>query len=203
MSSDDWLRERLVRNEALVSNGELRLEVAKAIERTVMGSETIMVREYATHIGGDWLEVRAESDRSVGGSLERKCDHSDLIMIKGGDIREVVNGGVHQHATVDGEAIVGGGYNGNQVGPFLRLTAFCDFLSWGMWLEADASRVEMAMLGLRAYMAYVHQVGLKSQLAAHFFDDWLQRTENIGVLVDNQGAATRMGGVGSGTETHV
>jgi len=201
--SDAWFTERCVRNEALVSSGELRLEIAKAISRTVDGDEEVMVRESSWRMNSDFLVSRNERERTVQGKFERKCEHTDLTMIQGGDVREVVTGGVHQHASVEGESIVGGAYNANYVGSFMRITAFCDFLAWGLWTELDATRVEASMVALRVYMGYMHNVGVKMQMAGHIFDDWVQRTENFGILVDNQLAAQRLGGVGSGVEAHM
>lgn len=194
------------RSEALVSDGELRLEVAKAVVRNVGGNEQVLLRGgMRSHFFKDLLVSRGQNrTRVVHGDYHRESGKSDITMLdKGGDYSEVVAGGVHQHSTVEGESIVGGAYNANQVGPFLRLTAFCDFLAWGGWAEGDVVRVELCVLALRVYMGYAHATGQRTYMAGHLFDDWVNRVENFATFVDQQGQSTMLGGVGAVTQNEV
>ena len=187
------------RSEAMVSDGDLRLEVAKAVVRNVGGDEKVLLRgDRKSHFFKDLQVVRDSRQHTIHGDYERKSDQSELTMLQNnGDYFEVVAGGVHQHATLEAESIVGGAYNMNQVGIYLRMTAFCDFLAWGVWGEADVLRVEMSMYAIRAYMGYAHAVGHRLYMAGTLFDDWINRIENYGTFVDQQGDSTVLGGVGA------
>ena len=188
--------------EALVSDGELRIEVAMAVVRSVGGDETVLLKgDRNSHFWQDVQMIRGRRTRTVRGDYHRRSVRSDLTMLDGkpGDYFEVVANGADQHATVEAESIVGGAYNANYVGPFMRMTAFSDFMVWGGWAEADVTRVEVCVMAIRAYMGYAHAAGVRVQMAGQLFDDWVKRTETFGSLVDQQGDAIVLGGPGAVT----
>lgn len=193
------------RSEALVSDGDLRLEVAKAVVHQVGRNEQVLLRNDKRSVFLDSLLIsRGSSTHTVHGDYRRISEESDIIMLdKGGSYSEVVAGGVDQHASVEGESMIGGVYTYSQVGPFTRMAAFCDFLAWGGWAEVDATRVELAVTAIRSYMGYVHGVGMRNLACGMLFDDWINRTENFGTFVDNQAEATILGGVGAVVQNEV
>lgn len=169
-------------SDKLVSSGDIKVEVGKAVQRRINGDLNIDL-EGSSHslYFHDLQEVRSWRDRVVHGSYDRISGHSEMMLVKK-SYKEVVVGGVTQHASVEGESIIGGAYNANHIGLFLRMTAFADFMAWGGWAEADAVRVEMCMLGIRSYMGYAHKTMVKQVVAINLFDDWVNRIEKFGAF---------------------
>ena len=166
----------------LISDGDVKIEVAKAVQRHVDGDLHIDLKGSSESLFcGDLQTVRKWRKRVVHGSYKRHSGKSDMIMVTR-KYKEVVVGGVHQHASVEGESIIGGAYVANHIGLFMRITAFADFMAWGGWAEVDAMRVELCMVGIRSYMGYAHAAIGKQILAGNLFDDWMNRTENFGSL---------------------
>lgn len=187
------------RSEVLVSEGDLRVEVAKSVETSVYGNSEIRLGNdsYALFCR-DVAFVRKSRDRTVHGWYDRRPMRDDAFMIqKNGGYSETVLGGVYQHASVEAESMVGGVYMGNQVGISLRLTAFGDFMSIGIWNEFDAVRLELAGNAIRAYFAYAHFAGLRATFAHMLTDSWITRTEKFATLTDSHSQATITGSPGA------
>ncbi|MCY4305512.1 MAG: hypothetical protein OXC62_12180 [Aestuariivita sp.] len=185
------------RREALVSDGELRLEVAKAVVRTVRGDESVLLRGSRRATFYESLQMSSGNRHHVvHGHYTRSSSESDIIMLKGGNYTEIVAGGANQNASVEGEVIAGGAYSANYVGPFFRMAAFCDFLAWGGWGEADATRVELSVMAIRAYMGYAHVTGTKTLMSMMMYDDFVCRQETYGTFVDQTVDSTALGGPG-------
>ena len=169
-------------SDVLISDGDIKVEVAKAVQRRVHGDHYIKLNGDSTSFFFyDLQKVRDWRYRVVHGDYKRISVKSDMLLVKR-KYKEVVVGGVQQHASVEGESIIGGTYTCNQIGLFLRMTAFADFMAWGIWAEVDAVRVEMCMVGIRSYMGYAHAAIVKQVVALHLFDDWVARTEHYGTL---------------------
>jgi len=198
-----WLIETgQFREEALVSEGDIRIEVAKAVLTSIGGDAGVELEgDSDSYFWYDLQVVRKLRSRIVHGNYDRHVGKAETALFKE-TYTERVNGGVFQHASVEAESIVGGAYSANYVGPFLRLTAFSDFMAWGGWAEADATRVELSSLAIRSYMGYTHAAGARVMMAYHLFDDWIQRTENFGSLTENHVEVTTTGGPDAVVENH-
>ena len=184
MSQDGYL------SEVLVSDGDIKVEVGKAVQRRIYGDLHIKLQgDSKSLFFYDLQQVRSMRYRVVHGNYDRRAVRSDMMLIKR-KYKEVVVGGVHQHATVEGESIIGGTYTANHIGLFLRMTAFADSMVWGVWGEADAVRVEMCVFAIRSYMGYAHAAGAKMVVALNLFDDWVARTENFGTLNEKHSKVT-------------
>ncbi len=192
--------KRRFRAEALVSDGDLRIEAAKQVVRSVVGDEEVLLRERSLHARGDFSYLRGSRTVEVFGDYERHTEDGELYPISGAPIRETVRGGVEVTAGLETEAIMGGGYVGTMVGPFLRMAAWVDFLCWGGWGEVDLARVEIAGVMIRAMTVYNHACGARILLAAGLVDDFGVRNEAFGVFTDNQAAVIHAGGPGAGVE---
>lgn len=188
----------------LISDGDIKIEVAKAVQRHVEGDLHVdLSGNSESRFCGDLQQVRRWRKRVVHGSYNRYSDDSDMTMVTR-SYKEVVVGGVHQHASVEGESIIGGAYVANHIGLFMRITAFADFMAWGGWVEADAMRVELSMIGIRSYMGYAHAAVGKQILAGNLFDDWVNRTETFGSLNESHTMVTVLpSGPGAVTEQNV
>lgn len=213
-----WMIESGQYNEeVLITDGPLRTEVAKAFVSFIGGDSIIDLEEDSSQTYAHNLQIlRSSRDRTVHGDYHRHAgpdsfmitagEYSGASLVSGagkGSYHEVVGGGVHQHALVEAESIVGGSYSGNFVGPFLRLTAFADFMSWGGWVEVDAARVDTAHMSIRAYMGYGHIAQSRAMYAHHIFDHWKTRVEQMGSLTDNHSQAVVTGGPAGYTENNV
>ena len=193
----DALLRRILREEALVTDGELRVEVARVLQRSVTGDEDVKLYEKKISTRGAWSMTRASRSQTVEADYRQRTARTEILMFDG-SYTETVEGGVYQNASVEAEHIVGGAYTGNWFGPILRTVAFCDFLAWGGWADADATRIEIAGLSIRAYMGYAHAAALRVIKAGALIDDWQARTETFGTFVDNQTDAILLGGGPSG-----
>ena len=177
---------RLFRNEGLISHVDLRVEVAREWRRTVVGDSNIKLQEVNSHIRGGLVEMRGSRDRTVGGNYERRVG-SDEVFAVGASIDERVEGGVTLNAESESDWIIGGAYVNTIVGPYLRLTAWADFMAWGGWLEVDTARVEIANLMIRAEFFYLHLAGARITCAYGLMDDFVNRIENFGVAAEAHG----------------
>ena len=81
---------------------------------------------------------------------------------------EEVHGGVAVEFGMESEAIMGGGYLGTVLGPFMRLCGWSDFMACGGWAEADVARIEVGNLMVRSMWNYAHAAGVRS-IAAYTF----------------------------------
>ncbi len=181
--------ERLLQAEGLVSNAELRVDVAATLSRLVGGDESVALKRQSVHARGDYEISRSGRSRRVDGTYERTVDKADLYRIES-MIEERVDGAVDAHASLESEIIMGGAYVNTIAGAYLRVTAWTDFLAWGGWVEADLARVEIAGLMVRSHMTYGHVAGARLVCASSIVDDFTTRTESFGALNDN--ALTRL-----------
>ena len=189
--------ERLFRREVLVSEADLRIDAAARMDRGVVGDDDTRLREERVHVRGDATEEHGDLDRHVAGKYERSVEGTDLFLV-GDRYEERLEGGVDYHASLETQAIVGGGYAGVVAGPCLRLSGWVDYLGWGGWAEADAARVEIAGLMIRSHLAYAHLSGARIVRASTLVDDFATRIETFGAGVETYGTAIHTGAPGSG-----
>ena len=190
--------QRLFRQEGMVSEAELRVDVAQTVARVVAGDATVDLDEASIHARGDLLMSRRSRIRNVTTYVSRVEErHNNMI---GMAVEEHVQGGVDYRMQKDSDTILGGTYVNTIAGPWVRLCAWGDFLAWGGWLEVDTIRIEIAGIMIRAYMFYAHAVGARVTAAAQLVDDFLIRNETFGTLMDLQGSAIHLGTPGSSME---
>ena len=191
---------RLFRSETFVSKVDLRVDLANHIQRYVSDDEQIHLREKSVLSRGDLAEQFGSREQKVEGNYKRHVHGDDMIALQQGLISEEVRGGVEINASLESEAIIGGAYAGVFAGPFLRISAWADFLCWGGWVEADATRTEIASLMIRAMTFYAHTAGARVTCAYNLMDDFVLRLENFGVFTDNHITVMHVGSPGSGLE---
>lgn len=196
---DDPDTERILRENALITDGELRIEVARVLERSVSGDETVLLRSRTARFHGGLQIARQSRATEVHGDYIEHTGSSNIIAM-GDSMSETVNGGIFQQASVEAEHIMGGAYTGTWLGPILRTVAWSDYLAWGGWADTDATRVEMAGLAIRSYMGYAHTANTRVIKATSLIDDWILRTETFGTFIDNQLDAVVLGGPGGAKE---
>ena len=189
--------DHLFRREGLVSDLDLRVDVAKELSRTIVGDEDIHVGRRELRSRGDFTLQRQSRDRAVGGTYERSIAHTETVMATAA-IREQVDSGVDLLASLESESIVGGAYVNTIAGVSLKICAWQDFLAWGGWLEVDAVRLEIAAASIRAHMLYAHAALARVTVAKKLVDDWVLRTETFGTLVDNTATKMQLSSPGSG-----
>lgn len=188
----------LFRSEAAISQMDLRLEVADRIERYVHEDEDIELTEKLVHAWDDLSFVCGSRTRTVEGNYERITDTTDIFLLDHDSFNEEVKNGVSVLATLESEIIMGGGYLGTFLGPFLKVCAWSDFLAWGGWAEADATRVETGNVMIRSLWNMAHVAGVRCLAAYNYMDDFVMRVENIGTMLDSQANITHIGTPGSG-----
>ena len=171
----------LFRNESLVSNVDLRVEAAKHYSRFVVGDEEVSVEDAIFGTNGSMGIDRGSRDRTAG-SYEQLTVDSEVMLAATESVEETVEGGVHVMAAFGAEAMVGGVYAHTIVGPYLRVAAWTDFLAWGGWAEADATRCELSLLMLRSHFGYAHTAGVRLTMAARLIDDFQTRQITKGAL---------------------
>lgn len=191
---------RIFRNEVMMSDADLRIEVAKEINRTISGDEVINLEEKTIRSQSMGEITRAGRKRVVGGTYTKKVQYQETMMI-GQSIKEEVNGGVLLNAQQESQAIVGGLYTGTFVGPYVRICAMGDFLCWGGYVEADLSRIEIAGAQIRAYTFFACAVGARISKHSRYIDDTcLNRVETIGALTDTTTQVSSIGTPGAGQD---
>ena len=186
----------LFRSEALVSDVDLRVDVADNFSRYVAGNEDIELDSDTVLAGESMTIVRGARTRHVG-DYKRTTYWEEMLAI-GERYTETVHGGVHQKALFAAEAIVGGAYTNTIAGPYLRLAGWVDFLAWGGWAEVDLIRSELSLLMIRSHVGYAHAAGLRFTAASRLVDDFQNRIENFIYMQDNTGAYTDSGAPGGG-----
>ena len=193
---DDQSFKRILREEAMVTDGELRLEVAHTFERSVYGDEDVLLNSSFFKSRSSYQITRDSRTTTVNSSYERETDKADMFRLKG-SLTEVVHGAIMHKAELEAEHIVGMVYSGTWAGPYMRIAAYTDFLSWGGWADVDVTRIQIAGLAITAYMGYAQVIGLRLINNTSLIDDWQLRTENYGIFIDNQSEAVLLGGPGS------
>ena len=196
---DDSKTARLFRREGLVSEVDLRVDTVKTMSRTILGDEKVTLDDLTQSVRGDFILTRGSRDWHVVGTFDRTTVGAEMNLI-GAAVTEDVEGGVEINAATETQDIVGGAYAGTIVGPYLRISAWADFLVWGGWAEIDLARCEIAALAIRSNMFYAHMAGARITLASRLVDDFTARIENFGVVSDSQVSMMNIGGPG-GTMT--
>ena len=186
----------LFRLEGLVSNADLKVDVADSLSRYIAGDEDIEVDEDEITTEADLSLSRGARTRTAG-SYERFTHHEEMYMV-GDAVRETVNGGVVHMAKFAAESIVGSGYLNVIAGPYLRVAAWADFLVWGGFAEADLIRSELSALMIRSHVGYAHAAGARLTMASRMVDDFVARTETFGTLVESCGTYTDLNSPGGG-----
>lgn len=188
--------DKLFRREGIVSDADMRVDLAKTVSRLVLDDETVDLETKSTHVRGALSAARGEVDHAVVGNYSSTLN-SDMRMVTG-KVKDTVNGGIDLRAQLESETLMAGAYVNTLTGPYLRLCAWADFLAWGGWAEADLVRCEIAGAMIRAYWIYVHAVGARLFRAMILVDDFEKRIETFGVLVDMDLVSMDVGSPGSG-----
>ena len=188
----------LFRGEGVVSDVDLRVDVAHNFHRYVAGNEEIEVDVHGLRVDASIAITRGARTRHVG-SYERFTHHEEMVMV-GERVVETVHGGVHQKAAFAAEAIVGGAYTNTIAGPYLRLAGWVDFLAWGGWAEIDAIRAELSLLMIRSHVGYAHAAAVRLTMASRLVDDFQNRTENWALSSDSTTTYTDTGAPGGGVD---
>lgn len=185
----------LFQGERVVSDVELRVDVANGFSRYVAGDEDIKLDVDSTRTPATAAFYRGARTRVVG-SHQRTTGRDETISAT--RIEETVHGGVHQKAKYSAEAIIGGAYVNTIAGPYLRAAGWVDFMAWGGWAEIDMIRAELSLLMIRSHIGYAHAAGVRGTLASRLVDDFQNRTENFGVLFESGAVYMDTGGPGGG-----
>ena len=188
---------RLYRREGIISNVDLRVDVANQIACMILKDEEVDLNSNTTHMRGDLLARRGSRDREVTGRYTNRVKHQDL-RLAGDTIIERAEGGVELRSLVEFEAIMGGAYVNTITGAYLRLCAWADFLAWGGWMEADVVRVELAAVMIRSNMYYTNACRARITRATVLVDDFQNRIESFGVFDDRKLTEMNVGSPGSG-----
>ena len=194
--SDDTF-SRLFRREAIVSDVDLRIDVAETIVHSAAGEEEVTLEERDTHVRGAYVLSRGARDRTVGGDYTRDVAGGETFTV-GSVVEEHVAGGAHVTMQVESEAILAGAYVNTVAGVAVRMAAYVDFLAWGGWAEVDVTRTHVAGVSIVSYMACAHAAGARTVLASSLVDDFVLRTETFGVLTDTRVQTNHVGCPGSG-----
>lgn len=173
----------LFRNEGLVSDADVRIDVAENFTRYVAGNDDVSLETSMQGVNGSLAVIRGSRTRTVG-DYERVTDDDEMLSV-GSSVRETVSGGVRLQALISAEALVGGAYVNTIAGPYLRLAGWVDFLAWGGWAEIDVVRAELSLLMIRSHVGYAHAAGVRMTLAARLVDDFQMRTERFGIFVQS------------------
>ena len=185
----------LFQGERVVSDVELRVDVANSVSRYVAGDEDVELEADSTRTPATATFYRGARTRVVG-SHRRTTGRDETVTAA--RIDETVHGGVHHKAKYSAEAIVGGAYVNTIAGPYLRAAGWVDFLAWGGWAEIDMIRADLALLMIRSHVGYAHAAGVRGTLASRLVDDFQNRTENFGVLFESGAVYMDTGGPGGG-----
>ena len=186
----------LFREESLVSDADLRADVARNFTRTVFGDEDVSLLTSEFHSRESTAFTRGSRSRTVE-EYERTTDNEETMFIKE-EVREDVSGGVHLMAAQSAESMIGGMYVNTIAGAYLRLAGWVDSLVWGGWAEADAIRAELSALMIRSHLGYAHAAGVRATVASRIVDDFQIRTENFGVFSESGNTYQDMGMPGAG-----
>ena len=189
---------KIFRSETLVTDTDLRVDVADSLRRTVVGNEIIDTKTHSTHVRGDFSQQAGERDRTVG-SYDRSTDNDEIYVING-SYKEEVRGRMTIKAVQSAEALVGGTYTNTITGAYLRLAAWCDMMVWGGWLEADLIRTEIAGLMIRSHVTFAHTAAVRLTVASRLVDDLTHRVERFGLFLDYEQIYNSAGCPGGGVD---
>ena len=189
---------KIFRSETLVTDTDLRIDVADRLRRTVIGNETIDTKSHSTHIRGDFQQQMGERDRTVN-SYNRSTDNNETYLING-SYKEEVGGRMTIKAVQSAEALIGGTYTNTVTGAYLRLAAWCDLMVWGGWLEADLIRTEIAGLMIRSHITFAHTAAVRVTVASRLIDDLSHRVEEFGFFTRYEKVYCSAGCPGGGVD---
>ena len=189
---------KIFRSETLVTDTDLRVDVADSLRRTVIGNETIDTKSHSTHVRGDFSQMAGERDRTVG-SYDRSTDNDESYLING-SYKEEVGGRMTIKAVQSAEALIGGTYTNTVTGAYLRIAAWCDLMVWGGWLEADLIRTEIAGLMIRSHVTFAHTAAVRLTVASRLVDDLTHRVESFGLFTDYEDVYISAGCPGGGVD---
>ena len=200
-SANDVDISRLFRREGIVSDADLRVDVAREISAMILGDERERLVNKTVHVRGGSAVSAGSRERRVEGNLVSHV-HTDNVNAAS-RLDETVLGRVDLRAQVESESIVGGAYINMITGGFMRMAAWVDYLVWGGWLEADVIRMEVGAGMIRSYMGYVHAAGVRVMAAATLVDDYSNRTELFAACTDNTTGDDYLIAPGGGTSLEV
>lgn len=194
----------LFRAETAISWLDLRLEVGAGIVRVAQSEDLELSGDRTVNMRGGLRNLRGSRDVTVHGNYNRDTAEAEMIVLSASKVREDVHSDVVLHAEAESEAIMGGGYTAQNVGPYFRLAGMWDTMCWGGWSEIDVVRAEIVDGAvIRSYVGYMHDVGARNAAAYHYIDDFTTRVEHFGTFNDNQTTVTESGGPGAGTRTEM
>ena len=188
----------LFRSEGLVSDADLRTDVADKYSRNIVGDEDISLESSEFRTRGSMTFSRGARSRTAG-KYTRTTDEDEILLI-GDGVEETVAGGVHLKAKISAEAIIGGAYVNTIAGPYLRIAGWVGSLIWGGWAEVDVVRAEISALMIRSHVGYAHAAGIRLTMASRLIDDFQTRTENFGLLSESGTTHQDAGAPGGGIE---
>ena len=186
----------LFRREGMVSDVDLRVDVADNLTRFVAGDEDIEVQVDSAEVEGSMQFVRGARTRIVD-EYERITHHEEMHTIAE-SVVETVLGSVIQKARFAAESIVGGAYVNTIAGPYLRLAGWMDYLVWGGWAEVDTIRAELAMLMIRSHVGYAHVAAVRMTAASRLVDDFQNRSETFAFFSESGATHMDTGAPGGG-----
>ena len=192
---------RLFRREGIVSDADLRVDVAHEISAMILGDERERLVNKTVHVRGSQATSAGSRERRVEGNLVSHV-HTDNVNAAS-MLDEKVLGRVDLQSKLEAESIVGGAYINMITGGYMRLAFWVDYLVWGGWLEADVIRMEVGLGMIRSYMGYVHAAGIRVMAAVTLVDDYSNRTENFGTCIDNTTGDDYLIAPGAGTSLEV
>ena len=169
------------RSETLVTETDLRVDVADSLHRTVLGNETVDTVTHKTHLRGKFAQIAGERNRTAG-SYERSTENGETYIIDE-TYKETVDGRMTVKAALSAESLVGGTYTNTITGAYLRLAGWCDTMVWGGWLEADFIRTEIAGMMVRSHVAFAHAALLRATIASRIVDDLTYRMEYFDLFI--------------------
>ena len=175
---------RLYRREVVITDADLRLDIAGYVQRIVSDDLTVSLDSEARTYRNQLTLSRGARDVSVNGTYSSHVVHSDMRLI-GDKIVDTVTGDMVLKAQIESETLMAGAYVNTLSGAYLRVCAWADFLCWGGWVEVDLCRIEIAGAMIRAYWAYAHAMLIRLTRGSIYVDDFEHRMEVFGFLDDS------------------
>ena len=207
--SSSFDASRIFRREMVVTDADLRVDVAGYVSRVVAEDMDVSLDKQEHHHRNNLTMTRAKRQMTVGGTTDHPTgtydahiDDADMRIV-GQEVVDNVVGDMVIKAQVESETLMAGAYVNTIRGAYLRICAWADFLCWGGWAEVDIARVEIAGAMIRAYWGYVHACIAKISRHSVFVDDFENRSEFYLALNDSHLTTLDIGSPGSGTDMEV
>ncbi len=199
---------RLYRREVVITDADLRLDVAGYVQRIVTDDLTVSLGTEQRDYRNQLTISRGARDVTIGGGTDRwgftttgtyksTVYHSDMRLI-GDELVDNVTGDMILKAKIESETLMAGAYVNTLSGVYLRVCAWADFLCWGGWVEVDLARIEIAGAMIRAYWAYAHAMLARVTRGSIYVDDFENRVESFLILSDSEMTDFDIGAPGSG-----